>query len=174
MAGRLQAPCRESRPNQTEMMLPRTARQTQPDPLLGTPAQKPQAHPPSQQEWMSPKPLRPLLPACLLMVSAHSCPPPLGRSPNAHLSPGVSAETGGFSGLGWAAGSSERDLARMAHTGALSLLLLPHGAGPRLLLPPSSYPECGADMRCCLVTLCFPARSSCWPAGCAMCPCLGL
>ena len=121
MAGRLRAPCRASRPSQTEVMLPRTAPQSWPDPHLGTPALKPQAHPPSQEAWMSPKPLRPLLPAHLLMVSAHPCLCPLGPSPSSDPSPGVSAEAGSFRGLGGAGPGSkrqQRDPARMTHAEA--------------------------------------------------------
>ena len=99
------------------MILPRTARQTQQDPLLGTPAQKPQAHPPSQEEWTSLKPLRPPLPACLLKVGAHSCLPPLDPSPNSPISRGLCRKGDNLGGLGWAAGGSNRDLAQTAVQG---------------------------------------------------------
>lgn len=129
MAGRLRAPCRASRPSQTEVMLPRTAPQSWLDPHLGTPALKPPAHPPNQQAWMSPKPLRPLLPARLLMVSAHPCPYPLGPSPNSDPSPGVSAEAGSFCELGRAGLGSRRQQKGPGQDGAHGGMLLspPHG-----------------------------------------------
>lgn len=77
-----------------EMILPRTAHLTRPDPLLGTPAQKPRAHPPSQQEWKSLEPLKPPLPAHLLTVGAPSHPPLNGPQLQLSNLQGVSKEWG--------------------------------------------------------------------------------
>lgn len=142
-AGRLQASYRESHFSQMEMMLPRTVRETQPDPLLRTSAQKSQAHPPSQQEWMNPKPLRAPLPAYLLMVGAHPCPPRLGRRPNSPVSKGLWKMGQG----GWSQSSEQWAVAtgtwpRWVHEEVLSFLsCFFEGAAQEPFCTPSSFPR---------------------------------